>query len=317
MNPAISCWSLGRIFMPSRSTCSGRLDLKSTLSKPIDLPGGGSRHQGWHILARAGGVDITIVLSLVETMEQRSITPPGSSALAQLDFGNDCLVVERNNTADLTANPLVRSLSLAAQHLREGLVNVHRQTASLGRKSPYALGFQGAVRGFYDGISTGRQLDPRFGGEAALLVMQAIEATLAKMPAAAAPPVLIGRPAPKVMVIGNRLRSGCNLTRTLVARGHDVRVLSRSRSGPFDDIADHVETVPVALTDHEGLRAAMAGIDTVYNLAKSTDKSSWPPRWKMTLAPPCAWPRPQKPPRSVGWSIRERLRPMTCPTLHR
>ena len=244
-----------------------------SLSKPIDLPGGGSRHQGWHILARAGGVDITIVLSLVETMEQRSITLRGSSALAQLDFGNDCLVVERNNTADLTANPLVRSLSLAAQHLREGLVNVHRQTASLGRKSPYALGFQGAVRGFYDGISTGRQLDPRFGGEAALLVMQAIEATLAKMPAPAAPPVLIGRPAPKVMVIGGTGFIGRNLTRTLVARGHDVRVLSRSRSGPFDDIADHVETVPVALTDHEGLRAAMAGIDTVYNLAKSTDKS--------------------------------------------
>ncbi len=252
----------------------GSLEILSlTLSKPIDLPGGGRRHQGWHILARAGGVDITITLSLVETMDQRAITLRGSSALAQLDYANDRLVVAQDNTADLIANPLVRTMSLAAQHFREGLVNALRQTASLGRKSPYALGFQGAIRSFYDGILTGRQLDPRFDGNAAVLVMQAIDATLAKMPPTAAPPVLTGKPAPKVMVIGGTGFIGRNLTRMLVARGHDVRVLSRSRSGPFDDIADHVETLPVSLTDPESLRAAMLGIDTVYNLAKSTDKS--------------------------------------------
>jgi len=59
----------------------------------------------------------------------------------------------------------------------------------------------------------------------------------------------------------------------LVARGHDVRVLSRGRTGPFDDIADHVETVPVSLLDLAGLTAAMQGIDTVFNLAKSMDKT--------------------------------------------
>ena len=252
----------------------GPLEILSlTLSQPIDLPGGGTRHQGWLIVARAGAVDITMTLSLVETMDLRSVTLRGSSAAAHLDYANDRLVVEKDNTADLIANPLLRSLSLASQHLREGVVNALRQTLSLNRKSPYALGFQGAIRGFYDGIGTGRRPDPRFSGDTALQVMQAIDATLAHLPVQAAPPVLSGKPDPKVMVIGGTGFIGRNLTRMLVARGHDVRVLSRGRSGPFNDIADHVDTVPVSLSDPEGLRAAMAGIDTVFNLAKSADKS--------------------------------------------
>jgi len=247
--------------------------LSLTLSQPIDLPGGGRRHQGWLIVARAGAVDITMTLSLVETMDQRSVTLRGSSAVAHLDYANDRLILERDNTADLVVNPLLRSLSLSWQYLREGMANALRQVISLNRKSPYALGFQGALRGFYDGIGTGRRPDPRFSGAAALRVMQAIDATLAVLPLPATPPVLSGRPKPTVMVIGGTGFIGRNLTRKLVARGHDVRVLSRGQSGPFGDIADHVETVPVSLTDAEGLRAAMAGIDTVYNLAKSTDKS--------------------------------------------
>ena len=247
--------------------------LSLTLSQPIKLPGGGKRHQGWLIVARAGVVDITMTLSLVETMDQRSITLRGSSAVAHLDYANDRLVLERDNTTDLIANPLLQSLSLAGQHLREGVANALRQILSLNRKSPYALGFQGAIRGFYDGIGTGRRPDPRFSGAAALRVMQAIDATLAVLPLPAAPPVLSGKPDPKVMVIGGTGFIGRNLTRMLVARGHDVRVLSRGRRGPFDDIADHVEMVPVSLTDPAGLRAAMAGVETVFNLAKSTDKT--------------------------------------------
>ena len=247
--------------------------LSLTLSQPIDLPGGGRRHQGWLIVARAGAVDITMTLSLVETMDQRSVTLRGSTAVAQLDYANDRVILKRDNTSDLILNPLLGSLSLSLQYLREGLANALRQVISLNRKSPYALGFQGAIRGFYDGIGTGRRPDPRFSGAAALRVMQAIDATLAVLPVPLSPPIRSGTPDPKVMVIGGTGFIGRNLTRMLVARGHDVRVLSRGRSGPFDDIADHVETVPVSLTDPSSLRAAMEGIDTVFNLAKSTDKS--------------------------------------------
>ena len=55
-------------------------------------------------------------------------------------------------------------------------------------------------------------------------------------------------------MIGGTGFIGRALTRALVARGHDVRVLSRGRTGPFDDIADHVETVGASLYDEEALR---------------------------------------------------------------
>ncbi len=49
--------------------------------------------------------------------------------------------------------------------------------------------------------------------------------------------------------------------------------VSRGRTGPFADIADHVETVGIALTDTATLTTAMAGMDCVINLARSVDKS--------------------------------------------
>lgn len=254
--------------------------LSVTLSHPVDLPGGmGRRHQGWRILARAGGVDVTLHLSMVETVDDRAVTLRGSSGLARLDFAADTLVVARENTADLILNPLRRELSLAGQHLREGLRNAARQTLSLNRKSPYGLSFRATAAGFRDQIRTG-QPDPRFGAAAAVTVAQAIDAVLALTPPPpAAPAVLpLSRPA-DVMVIGGTGYIGRALTRALVGRGHVVRVLSRGSHGPFGDIADRVETVPVSLSDAAGLTDAMRGMATVWNLARALEKS-----WDSALA---------------------------------
>jgi len=247
--------------------------------QPVALPGGGTRPQGWRVLARAGHVEVTLTLSLVETIDDRSVTLRGSTAAARLDYANDTLVVTRDNTADLVVNPFLREMALAGQHLREGVVNVARQTLSLNRKSPYGLSFRGALAGFYGPLVAGEAPDGRFSGAAAVQVMEAIDATLALLPPQPAPAVVTGRPRPEVMVIGGTGFIGRNLTRALVARGHDVRVLSRGRHGPFGDIADHVETVAVSLSDTDGLRAAMTGMRAVFNLAKSMDKT-----WEAALA---------------------------------
>ena len=243
------------------------------LSRPVDLPGIGKRHQGWRVLARAGGVEVTLNLSLVETTEDRSVTLRGSSAAARLDYAADTLIVSRDNAADLVLNPLRKQLSHSWQHLREGVVNAVRQAVSLNQKSPYGLSFRNTIAGFYDGIRSGTP-DPRFAASSALTVLQAIDATLAFLPAHPASQVAHFAPSPKVMVIGGTGFIGRNLTRALVAKGHDVRVVSRGRHGPFDDIADHVETVGVDLTDAAALQAAMTGIDVVFNLAKSID-TTW------------------------------------------
>ncbi|WP_227434969.1 NAD-dependent epimerase/dehydratase family protein [Nioella sediminis] len=240
--------------------------LAAVTGQPATLPGGDTRDQSWRIFARAGDVDVTLTLSMVETIDDRSVTLRGSSGMARLDYAADTLATTRDNTADLVVNPLLKQLGAAREHLREGLRNAAIQTGSLNRRSPYGQSFQGMNRAIYGGAA-----DPRFSPEAAITVMQAIDDTLALIPAQPAPAIVTGTPRPGVMVIGGTGYIGRNLTRALVAEGHDVRVLSRGAHGPFPDIADHVETCPVSLTDKPAITAAMEGIHTVYNLAKSMD----------------------------------------------
>lgn len=252
----------------------GPLDIRAVdLGQSVPLPGGETRPQSWRILARAGAVDIGIDLSLVETLDDRSVTLRGSSGMARLDYAADTLLVSHDNTADLVLNPLLKSVAQAGAHLREGLRNAALQASSLNRKSPYGQSFRGMMGTVYGDLAAGRPVDARFSGASAVTVMEGIEAALAHLPATPAPAVITGQPRPEVMVIGGTGYIGRNLTRALVARGHDVRVLSRGGHGPFADIADHVETVPVDLTDSAAIAGAMTGIHTVYNLAKSMDKT--------------------------------------------
>lgn len=252
----------------------GPLDVEHvSLGQWITLPGGERRPQSWRILARAGNVDITLSLSLVETYDDRSVTLRGSSATARLDYAADTLVVSKDNTADLVANAFLKEMGKAASHAREAVVNGFRQASSLNRKSPYGLSFRNTIRAFYRGLASGVP-DERFSPRSALQVMQAIDASLEKIPAPPAPlPAPMRKPQPRVMVIGGTGFIGRNLTRSLVRKGIDVRVLSRGGPGPFADIAAHVETVGVSLRDEDGLARAMEGIDCVFNLARSMDKT--------------------------------------------
>ena len=255
----------------------GPLDIDHvSLSKPIALPGDTTRPQSWRIIATAGDVAITINLSLVETMDDRSLTLHGSAATARYDYASDVLVIDAENATDIVANPLLRQLSLSAQHLREGVVNGARQLVSLNRKSPYGLSFGGLANAFYTAIRTGRPLDARFSGDSAIQVMTAIDAALTHLPKPEKKPKPASRktPKPTILIIGGTGFIGRDLTRAWVTRGQDVRVLSRGQSGPFDDIADHVELFPASPSNPDQLAAAMNGIEIVYHLGKSTD-ATW------------------------------------------
>jgi predicted dehydrogenase/nucleoside-diphosphate-sugar epimerase len=256
--------------------------LSVTLAHPVTLPGGAERHQTWRILARSGHVEITINLSTVETLDDRSVTLRGSNGLARYDYAADALVVRSENAADLIVNPLVNQLAMAAGHLREGAVNAVRQTLSLNRKSAYGLSFLGTVGAFYEALGRGGPMDARFSGPSAVKVMDALEDALHHLPQNGAEvhrfPAKTRELAPDAMVIGGTGFIGSALTRTLVAKGHDVRVASRGRSGPFPDLPDNVEIVAVSLTDKAALVEAMRGIKVVYNLAKSMDTT-----WELCL----------------------------------
>ncbi|MFC0281029.1 NAD-dependent epimerase/dehydratase family protein [Falsigemmobacter intermedius] len=250
-----------------------------SLGQWITLPGGARRPQSWRILARAGEVEITIALSLVETVDDRSVTLRGSSGLAQVDYAADTFVMSRDNTSELVINPLRKELGKAGAHLREALVNAARQALSLNQKSPYGLSFRNTIAAFYEGLRQDNP-DSRFTIAQARKVIAAIESSLSLPPelvSAPGAPAVISQPrpgaAPKIMVIGGTGFIGRNLTRRLVARGHDVRVVSRGRSGPFDDLAGHVELSRVSLHDEDALCRAMEGMDCVFNLARSVDRT--------------------------------------------
>lgn len=246
-----------------------------SLGKPIALPGGETRPQSWRILARAGDVDVTLVLSLVETADDRSVTVRGSSARARLDFAADTLEVDAENTSDLVLNPLRRQFSLAWQHLRDGSVNAVRQFTSFNRKSPYGLSFLEMLNAIYAPMQSGAPIDPRFSGVSAINVMTGLDRVLERVKAEVPAPVFATRaPKPTSMVIGGTGFIGRALTRALVASGEDVRVVSRGRNGPFPDLPDQVETVALSLRDTDGLSQAMTGISTVYNLARSVE-TTW------------------------------------------
>jgi predicted dehydrogenase/nucleoside-diphosphate-sugar epimerase len=248
------------------------------MGKPVELSGGGTRHQSFRILARAGDTDLNFNLTLAETMDDRSVTLRGSSGIARLNYAADTLVINRENAADIVLNPLVYQLSQAWAHLREGTVNFTRHVVSLNRNSAYGVSFARTVENFYHALANGLDIDPKYSGEAAENVMQAIENTIQLMPDQGrdTPPAkpAARKPEPSVLVIGGTGFIGRHLTRALVKSGRDVRVLSRGKSGPFNDIADHVELFSTSLKDPVGLRAAMQGIDAVYDLAKSVD-TTW------------------------------------------
>ncbi len=251
--------------------------------RPVAIPGGVSLPQTWRLTARAGTAEVAVAVSLVEGLEARTLTLRGVAGTATLDYGRDTLTLERADMGGIVTGALAREWSLARQHLREGAANALRQLGSLNRRSPYALGFAGAVRAFYAAVAAGGPPDGRFAAGAAVAVARAVDAAVACLPPAAAPaapaapapPAADPAPGPAgALVIGGTGFIGRALVRALVARGTRVRVLSRGQANPFAELGPAVAMVTASPDDPAALAAAMAGVGCVYHLAKA-DEATW------------------------------------------
>jgi nucleoside-diphosphate-sugar epimerase len=72
----------------------------------------------------------------------------------------------------------------------------------------------------------------------------------------------------KVLVTGGAGFIGCNLTRALLARGDDVRILDNFSTGQrsnLTELASEVEIVEGDLRSYERVHNAVRGVEVIYH----------------------------------------------------
>ena len=133
------------------------------------------------------------------------------------------------------------------------------------------------MRAVYAPLRRGDAPDPRYTAAAAVAVTQALDCAIAMMPkagrATGLPRRPKGTPAPTVLIVGGTGFIGRHLANALAARGEHVRILSRGGGDIFRHAANRIEVMRGSLTDADALARAMEGIETVFHLAKTTDKT--------------------------------------------
>lgn len=257
-------------------------DIDVRMSKEIELPSGMLVPQCWQILCRSGTINITMNISLVEGYDERTLQVRGVCGKAILDYGNDTLEIMRENTADIIFNPLTKQLSSAISSMSSGLGNAVTQLKSLNQLSPYALSINGTVRTFYDAIKNRAHIDDRFSAETATAVIRTIAsaAIIAQDRLPSAPNKQVGQSTRKatkktqsVLVIGGTGFIGRSLVNKLAQEGYKVRVFSRGPSNNFNRISQNVKVFIGSLKSEVDLRKAIKGVDFVFHLARSEEKT--------------------------------------------
>lgn len=262
----------------------GPLDYVATdVFRPIDLPGGARTYRRWHIHGRSSDSGIDLNLSVLPGFSDRSVVVRGHAATAKCYFDRDIYCVDQPSGAGVHFDSLLATESLAFQYAKAGVSNFIRSLAGkltkLPSADPYFESIERSISTYYLGLAD--QLDPRLEGRFGLKVIQACEQIIQNanleqtLQSQQTWEVLPPLRQPTVLVIGGTGFIGKYLVAALVKRGVGVRVVTRGKNAGQIALAGlPVELVQGNLAETSFLDTAMAGIDTVYHLAK-TDGKNW------------------------------------------
>jgi predicted dehydrogenase/nucleoside-diphosphate-sugar epimerase len=264
-------------------------ELHAIASNPIDLPGAQRVFRHWSVLARKGPTGVSLELSATPGQVDRSVSVRGLAACARMDFERNTLLVEEAQVNSGLFDALRQGRASGTAMRQQAWSNFSRQFAGTLRKgsqaNPFYDSVANAVAAFYRGIDAGEldpRLDARFGARVIGVceqIMQSAGVASASPAAPASPAVAAAAKPAKVLVIGGTGFIGKRLVRALLAAGHGVRVLSRSRATAAYELEGlPVEVAEGALHDARAVTSAMQGIEVAYHLGKATGQ-----RWEEYL----------------------------------
>lgn len=256
----------------------------ATAGNHTTLPSGITLPRDWRAVMRSSPSTAMLNLSLTPGQENRFLTVRGRGGSIAYDFGRDFGTI--SHTA--SDNPMIDAWQVAkamgADLKRQARGDIIARVKAALNKHPDSGPFDACVfrsiAAYYEGGV--ENVDPRHEGRFAVEVMATCE-TIAKtagegrtVARAVAPAMPKPLKDPSVLVVGGTGFIGKRLVQKLVARGHGVRVLSRSVNGAAFQFADTpVEIMGGSHGDPETAARAVAGIDTVIHLAKAEGK-----RWQ-------------------------------------
>jgi len=267
-------------------------DLDSVQAHPFDpitLPSGVRFYRRWEIMGRAGATSVRIRFSFIDGYPEHYIHVRGSAASASVDFERSTYVVHEHSPHLLDVDRYIDVTSSAKDTVAQATSTLAKFVlAKAGvRKTegnPFGGSIARAVRAFYD--SRNGAFDERVSpemGEAAVNLAERVAAS-AQLGGAESVAEPDGRASestphePTILVIGGTGFIGRALVRRLVEQGYGVRVLARD-PGSASDLAElGVEVVRGDFLEVESVRAALAGIDEVFHLARGTG-----PTWEEYL----------------------------------
>lgn len=247
------------------------------------LPGGKAVMRKWHAIGRASRTTVVFNLATTPGRADRSFSLRSLGALAHFDFDKGVGWID----AQASDNPIIDNLINSRRAAREiggqAIGNFRRYFGRALRKRAGANPFHDSIARSVAAFYADGPIDPRLSAEFGANVIDlcstiaAVGLRDATLPKASAAPITDARITPAapadVLVIGGTGFIGKPLVRRLCEAGHRVRVLTRGLSAARIELAGlDVDIVQGSHGNADDLKMALAGIRTVYHLAKAEGK---------------------------------------------